>query len=204
MTPCGENSAGPVQRSPTTSRTPGPEPAKPAEPPVPRGLLWIRSPASNRAQSSAAGIQPADGQSGTGAAWRTQRAPSRRSGIRTPRGTASGTAAPATGHHRRRPPVTHGSSPGLGASRQRSVAPAPGLAGAALLVRPPRPDQRSRRSWARSTVGRRRPRTGGRVAPPPSPASYADRIRVDDLVPARRIPPGRGWRSAGLSRPRSG
>ena len=35
------------------------------------------------------------------------------------------------------------------------------------------------------------------VAPPPSPpASYADRIRADDLVPARRVQPGRGWRLA--------
>ena len=33
-------------------------------------------------------------------------------------------------------------------------------------------------------------------APPGPPASYADRIRVDDLVPARRVPPGRGWRLA--------
>jgi MinD-like ATPase involved in chromosome partitioning or flagellar assembly len=32
-----------------------------------------------------------------------------------------------------------------------------------------------------------------RVAPQP-PGSYADRIRVNDLVPARRIPPARGWR----------
>jgi MinD-like ATPase involved in chromosome partitioning or flagellar assembly len=32
--------------------------------------------------------------------------------------------------------------------------------------------------------------------PPPPPASYADRIRADDLVPARRKPPGRGWRLA--------
>ena len=34
----------------------------------------------------------------------------------------------------------------------------------------------------------------GRGAPPPPPGSYADRIRADELVPARRIPPGRGWR----------
>lgn len=34
----------------------------------------------------------------------------------------------------------------------------------------------------------------GRVTPPPPPGSYADRIRADDLVPARRMPPGRGWR----------
>ena len=33
-------------------------------------------------------------------------------------------------------------------------------------------------------------------APPGPPASYADRIRVDDLVPARRVPPGHGWRLA--------
>jgi MinD-like ATPase involved in chromosome partitioning or flagellar assembly len=34
----------------------------------------------------------------------------------------------------------------------------------------------------------------GAGAPPPG--SYADRIRADDLVPARRLPPGRGWRLA--------
>jgi MinD-like ATPase involved in chromosome partitioning or flagellar assembly len=33
-------------------------------------------------------------------------------------------------------------------------------------------------------------------APPPAPASYADRIRADDLVPARTVPPSRGWRLA--------
>jgi len=34
-----------------------------------------------------------------------------------------------------------------------------------------------------------------RMAPPPS-GSYADRIRQDELVPPRRVPPGRGWRLA--------
>jgi MinD-like ATPase involved in chromosome partitioning or flagellar assembly len=34
------------------------------------------------------------------------------------------------------------------------------------------------------------------AAPPPPTASYADRIRADDLVPARRVPPSRGWRLA--------
>ena len=35
------------------------------------------------------------------------------------------------------------------------------------------------------------------VAPPPRPGSYAERIRVDDLVPTRRIShPGGGWRLA--------
>ena len=33
-----------------------------------------------------------------------------------------------------------------------------------------------------------------RVAPPPPDGTYTDRIRVDDLVPTRRMPPGRGWR----------
>ncbi|MGV0644016.1 MinD/ParA family protein [Mycolicibacterium sp. XJ2546] len=36
-------------------------------------------------------------------------------------------------------------------------------------------------------------------APPaqgPPSGSYADRIRADELVPARRVPPGRGWRLA--------
>jgi MinD-like ATPase involved in chromosome partitioning or flagellar assembly len=32
------------------------------------------------------------------------------------------------------------------------------------------------------------------AAPPPPPESYADRIRADDLVPARQVPPSRGWR----------
>ena len=31
---------------------------------------------------------------------------------------------------------------------------------------------------------------------PPPPASYADRIRADDLVPPRKVPPARGWRLA--------
>jgi MinD-like ATPase involved in chromosome partitioning or flagellar assembly len=34
------------------------------------------------------------------------------------------------------------------------------------------------------------------TAPPQPPASYADRIRADDLVPARKVPPSRGWRLA--------
>ena len=40
-------------------------------------------------------------------------------------------------------------------------------------------------------------RTRAASAPPAAAArSYADRIRADDLVPARRVPPGRGWRLA--------
>ncbi|MGK2902913.1 MAG: MinD/ParA family ATP-binding protein [Mycobacterium sp.] len=33
-----------------------------------------------------------------------------------------------------------------------------------------------------------------RVGPPTPPASYADRISANDLVPVRRTPPARGWR----------
>jgi len=33
-------------------------------------------------------------------------------------------------------------------------------------------------------------------APPRPPASYAERIRVDELMPPRRVPPSRGWRLA--------
>ena len=36
----------------------------------------------------------------------------------------------------------------------------------------------------------------GASAPPPPPSSYADRIRADDLVPSRKVPPARGWRLA--------
>lgn len=35
-----------------------------------------------------------------------------------------------------------------------------------------------------------------RVMPPTAPGSYADRIRADQLVPAKRTPPARGWRRA--------
>jgi MinD-like ATPase involved in chromosome partitioning or flagellar assembly len=38
-------------------------------------------------------------------------------------------------------------------------------------------------------------RTAGRTVPPPF-GSFAERIRADDLVPARRVAPGRGWRRA--------
>ena len=40
------------------------------------------------------------------------------------------------------------------------------------------------------------PHGQGQQGAPPPPGSYADRIRADDLVPARRIAPGRGWRLA--------
>ena len=38
------------------------------------------------------------------------------------------------------------------------------------------------------------PRPGVQTVPPAAPSSYADRIRVEDLVPAKRRPPTGGWR----------
>lgn len=55
--------------------------------------------------------------------------------------------------------------------------------------RPPRPSAPAGQSWPGTGFG-----PDGRGGPPPPTESYADRIRADDLVPARRIPPGRGWR----------
>jgi MinD-like ATPase involved in chromosome partitioning or flagellar assembly len=52
----------------------------------------------------------------------------------------------------------------------------------------PRPGGPSGQPWP-ATYG-----PEGRATAPPPPGSYADRIRVDDLMPARRIPPARGWR----------
>jgi MinD-like ATPase involved in chromosome partitioning or flagellar assembly len=37
--------------------------------------------------------------------------------------------------------------------------------------------------------------TAARTVPPPS-GSFAERIRADDLLPVRQVPPGRGWRRA--------
>jgi MinD-like ATPase involved in chromosome partitioning or flagellar assembly len=55
---------------------------------------------------------------------------------------------------------------------------------------PPRPQRPP--SQAPHQPGQPWPGSG---APAPS-GSYADRIRADDLVPARRVPPSRGWRLA--------
>ncbi|HJT92625.1 MAG TPA: MinD/ParA family protein [Mycobacterium sp.] len=65
--------------------------------------------------------------------------------------------------------------------------------------RPPRPSAPAAHAHPPAgPPGQPWPGTGfgpdGRGAPPPPTESYADRIRADDLVPARRIPPGRGWR----------
>jgi MinD-like ATPase involved in chromosome partitioning or flagellar assembly len=73
-------------------------------------------------------------------------------------------------------------APGL--SPQAVGAPSPPTA------HPPYPGPPTQ-PWPAPLVGR-----DGRVAAPPPPTdwSYTDRIRVADLVPQRRTPPGRGWR----------
>jgi MinD-like ATPase involved in chromosome partitioning or flagellar assembly len=53
---------------------------------------------------------------------------------------------------------------------------------------PPPPAQTQ--PWSPSGYG-----PDGQLAQPPS-GSYAERIRADELVPPRRVPPGRGWRLA--------
>jgi len=53
---------------------------------------------------------------------------------------------------------------------------------------PPRPPQYG--AWQGQNYGQD-PRV-----PPPPPGSYADRIRADELVPARPVIPARGWRRA--------
>ena len=56
---------------------------------------------------------------------------------------------------------------------------------------PPRPGGPTGQPWPPQGYG-----SEATAAPPPPPASYADRIRADDLVPARKVPPSRGWRLA--------
>ncbi|WP_029112165.1 MinD/ParA family protein [Mycobacterium sp. URHB0044] len=57
--------------------------------------------------------------------------------------------------------------------------------------RPPAPPPPPPGSWPSQQYG-----PDSRVAPPPPTGSYADRIIRDELVPAKQIPPSRGWRLA--------
>ncbi len=91
-------------------------------------------------------------------------------------------------------------------STTRTAGPAATAASAATTAATqPHPHPRRTRTRRQDATSARRapagqpwPGTGfgqdGRAAPPPPTGSYADRIRADDLVPTRRIPPGRGWR----------
>ena len=141
----------------------------------------------------------------TGAAGPWSRAPARGgqpdappppSSTRNDRAAASAGAAPirtATGIAARhgaacRPPTarttTRGVSQPAGRNR-RSAGPRGGAPAATPAARGhPHPESAAL------------PPESGCGAPSPPPESYADRIRVDDLVPARKVPPGRGWRLA--------
>ena len=55
---------------------------------------------------------------------------------------------------------------------------------------PPSPGQLPYGNWP-GTYG-----PDARMAQPAPGGSYADRIRADELVPSRRVPPGTGWRKA--------
>ncbi|MDT5064176.1 MAG: hypothetical protein QOK02_331 [Mycobacterium sp.] len=69
--------------------------------------------------------------------------------------------------------------------------PAPGwqLPRAQHPPAPPNPGPPPPASWQAQQFG-----PDPRIAPPPPPGSYADRIRRDELVPAKPLPPSRGWR----------
>src|SRR6185312_7868249 len=63
--------------------------------------------------------------------------------------------------------------------------------------RPPAPPSQGQQQYSGPPTQQWSPGFGPdkRSAPAPAPtSSYADRIRTDDLVPARKTPPGRGWR----------
>ncbi len=69
--------------------------------------------------------------------------------------------------------------------------PAPQQPRGPLPPPPPHPAQPPYGSWSPAPHA---PDT--RAVPPPPSGSYADRIRADDLVRPRRIPPATGWRRA--------
>jgi MinD-like ATPase involved in chromosome partitioning or flagellar assembly len=108
----------------------------------------------------------------------------------------------------RQPPPRHGPPP----STPRDTGPMPtanrpddgpsGQQPGWQQQRSPRPPAPAGHGHAQPTAPPGQPWPGraaapeGHAAPPPAPSSYADRIRADDLVPARRIPPSRGWRLA--------
>jgi MinD-like ATPase involved in chromosome partitioning or flagellar assembly len=56
---------------------------------------------------------------------------------------------------------------------------------------PPNTGQLPYGTWSGTSYG-----PDPRMAPPAPTGSYADRIRADELVPSRRVPPTTGWRKA--------
>lgn len=98
-----------------------------------------------------------------------------------PPGTPRDTGPLSTTNRPDNPPWSQ--PPGPPPSRQPRP-PAPG----GQMPRPPGPP--AGQPWPGTGFGQ-----DNRTAPPPPTGSFADRIRADDLVPTRRLPPGRGWRS---------
>ncbi|MDO8835634.1 MAG: hypothetical protein Q7V01_08555 [Vicinamibacterales bacterium] len=117
-----------------------------------------------------------------------------------------------------RPPVDFTPSAPTGRAPAESPAPEPERAGGAFRAPadrygpppgPPRPDgwgQPRPASWPEPARPPAPQHHGGGPwpgqgplapsGPPPQPGSYADRIRADDLVPARKPASARGWRRA--------
>jgi MinD-like ATPase involved in chromosome partitioning or flagellar assembly len=85
----------------------------------------------------------------------------------------------------RQPPSQYGPPPGT----PRDTGPVPRPDGTPWGQPPAWQAPRQQRPPTPAGQGQRTP-----TAPPPPPESYADRIRVDDLVPQRQAPPTRGWR----------
>ncbi|WP_082964499.1 MinD/ParA family protein [Mycobacterium sp. E796] len=82
-----------------------------------------------------------------------------------------------------------------------AAAQQPPASGAASPPRPDVPADPSGPAWPQPQQQAAAPPAGGpgwaqAQRPPPPPVNYVDSIRRSDLVPTRRIPPGRGWRKA--------
>jgi MinD-like ATPase involved in chromosome partitioning or flagellar assembly len=100
-----------------------------------------------------------------------------------------------TGGSFRQPPPRYGPPPG--SPRDTGPLSSPNPADTAPWTQssdrqPPRPRPSAPAGHAAHPPAQQWP--DSQTAQPPS--SYAERIRADELVPARRVPPGRGWRLA--------
>ncbi|MGW0160342.1 MinD/ParA family ATP-binding protein [Mycobacterium sp. NPDC003323] len=95
------------------------------------------------------------------------------------------------------PPAPQGAGPGLDTgpipARQPQPPQPPWTPQPRPTAPPTRPPGQPQQPYPQQPWSQQGP-PPGRVTPPAPPASYADRIPVHDLVPARRTPPGRGWR----------
>jgi MinD-like ATPase involved in chromosome partitioning or flagellar assembly len=185
---------------------PKPEPAAPARPPAPSRPPVDFVPLDPAPRPSAEESKDDERATPAGNGWLPQ-APGPEPG---PRGAQPDVPPPPFLDPERpggslRPPARHGPPPGS----PRDIGPMPTAS---------RPDDTA---WSKPP-GRHQPqpsRPAGQTAPQPPGArpghpwppagygpeaaaatppqgSYADRIRVDDLVPARKVLPGRGWRLA--------